>query len=89
MSYHYTRPGELLLPVLFILGGMPLDKHCDRCAYSYQTKDREMALPLFKQRQHCRNPQYNARPSTRNYILQDWGNSHCPFWEPRAERKAS
>ena len=77
------------LSALFILGGMPLENHCDCCAYSYLTHDRESVQPHFRLRQHCGNPQYNARPSTRNYILQDWGNSHCPFWEPRAERKAS
>lgn len=77
------------LPALFILGGMPLENHCDCCAYSYLTHDRESVLPLFRLRQHCGNPQYNARPSSRLLLMEEGERGYCPFWEPRAERKAS
>lgn len=81
--------GDCLSPGHFILGGMLLEKHCDCCTYSYRTHDRESVLPLFRLRQHCGNPQYNARPSTRLLLMEERESGYCPFWEPRAERKVS
>ena len=88
--YKHLAGREIVhLPAIFMSGGMPLENHCDRCAYSYHTQDRESVLPFFRLRQHCRNPQYNARPSTRLYLMEEWEAGSCPFWEPRAGRKAS
>ncbi len=48
-----------------------MNKHCDLCLYSYQTKDRESRLPGRKLRQHCCNPHYNARPYTFPRFIRD------------------
>lgn len=66
-----------------------MEKHCDTCAYSYQTGDKETVLPFRKLRQHCRNPEYNAPAYTQTSLLEDWGKDYCRFWTPGTERKAS
>lgn len=64
-----------------------MNKHCDLCLYSYETKDRESRLPGRKLRQHCCNPHYNARPYTFSRYHQGWNTDYCRFWTPRFERR--
>ncbi len=66
-----------------------MNKHCDTCAYSYQTKDRESSLPIHTLRQHCRNPKYNSPEYTHEMFTADREHDYCRFWTPREERKAS
>ncbi len=66
-----------------------MEKHCDTCAYSYQTKDKETILPIWKLRQHCGNPTYNSPEYTHEMFMEDRGHDYCRFWTPKEERKAS
>jgi len=68
---------------------MDLEKHCDTCAYSYQTKGRESLLSLRKLRQHCHNPQYNSLEYTSEMFMEDRSHDYCRFWTPREERNVS
>ena len=64
-----------------------MKKHCDLCLYSYETKDRESRLPCRKLRQHCCNPNYNARPYSFPLYYEGWNTDYCRFWTPRSERR--
>ena len=64
-----------------------MNKHCDLCLYSYETKDRESRLPCRKLRQHCCNPHYNARPYSFPRYYEGWTTDDCRFWTPRYERR--
>ncbi len=64
-----------------------MNKHCDLCLYSYETKDRESRLPGRKLRQHCCNPHYNARPYSFPRYYEGWNTDYCRFWTPRFERR--
>lgn len=64
-------------------------KHCNTCACSYYTKDREWPSQIQKTRQHCCNPEYNATDYTSDMYLEDWGRSYCRFWTPKEERNVS
>jgi len=66
-----------------------LTKHCDTCAYSYQTKDREPLRLSRKTRQHCRNPEYNSPEYTSEMFMEDRSHDYCRFWTPREERNVS